>query len=74
MFLTTVGGIRVSDRMEAVDEMENPIPGLFVSGIDAGGGFMTDTYFITMSGCTSGFAINSGRIAGENAAVYAMGI
>jgi ferredoxin len=74
MFLTTTGGIRVSDRMEAVDEMDSPVPGLFVSGVDAGGGFQTDTYFITMAGCTSGFAVNSGRIAGENAAAYAKGI
>jgi fumarate reductase flavoprotein subunit len=59
--------------MEAVDEMDNPVPGLFISGNDAGGGIQTDTYFITMSGCTSGFAINSGRIAGENAAINALG-
>jgi predicted oxidoreductase/ferredoxin len=71
--LTTAGGIRVSDRMEAVDEMDRPIPGLFVSGNDVGGGFQTDTYYITMSGCTSGFAINSGRIAGENAAIKGSG-
>jgi fumarate reductase flavoprotein subunit len=72
-FLTTAGGIRINDRMEAVDDMDNTIPGLFISGNDAGGGFQTDTYFITMSGCTSGFAINSGRIAGENATNYALG-
>jgi ferredoxin len=72
MFLTTAGGIRVSDHMEAVDEMDNPIPGLFIAGIDVGGACQTDTYFITMAGCSSGFAINSGRIAGENAAKYVM--
>ena len=52
--------------------MEKPIPGLFAAGNDAGG-WESETYCVLLSGSKFGFAINSGRIAGENAAKYALG-
>ena len=68
-FLTTVGGIKINERMETLDGEDSPIPGLYAGG-DITGGWESDTYCILLSGTTSGFAINSGRIAGENAAEY----
>jgi fumarate reductase flavoprotein subunit len=68
-FLTTVGGIRINQNMETLDGEDKPIPGLYAGG-DISGGWESDTYCILLSGTTSGFAINSGRIAGENAAEY----
>lgn len=67
-FLNTVGGIKINERMEALDQQARPIAGLYVTGNDAGG-WISDTYNLgTASGSAFGFAINSGRIAGENAA------
>jgi len=68
--LTTVGGLKINEHMELINKDDNPIPGLFASGNDTGG-WVADTYNINLSGSTFGFAINSGRIAGENAAKYA---
>jgi fumarate reductase flavoprotein subunit len=68
-FLTTIGGIKINEHMEVVDKDDQPIPGLYAVGNDAGG-WESDTYDADLSGTTLGFAINSGRIAGENAAKY----
>ena len=67
--LTTLGGLRINHRMEVLDRKDEPIKGLYAAGNDTGG-WETDTYNIHLSGTTFGFAINSGRIAGENAARY----
>jgi predicted oxidoreductase/NAD-dependent dihydropyrimidine dehydrogenase PreA subunit len=68
-YLGTIGGIRVNQNMEAVDDEDRPISGLYIGGVDAGG-FESDTYCALLPGSTFGFAVNSGRIAGENAAKY----
>ena len=65
-FHGTIGGIKINHRMEVLDQHGNPIPGLYAGGIDTGG-WESDTYCITLSGSAFGFALNSGRIAGENA-------
>jgi fumarate reductase flavoprotein subunit len=67
--ISTIGGIRINQKMEALDQQDKPIPGLFAGGTDAGG-WETDTYNLNLPGMAYGFAINSGRIAGENAAIY----
>lgn len=71
-FLTTVGGIQINEKMEAVDREENPVPGLYAVG-DTAGGWEEGTYNKRLSGSAFGFAINSGRIAGENAVARAFG-
>jgi fumarate reductase flavoprotein subunit len=68
----TIGGIKINHRMEALDSQENPIPGLYATGMDAGG-WEADTYNVVLAGHSLGFAVNSGRIAGENAANYVLG-
>ena len=45
------------------------IPGLYAGGTDACS-IYGDTYVFILPGNTMGFALNSGRIAGENAAEY----
>ncbi len=69
-FLGTIGGIKINHRMEALDREHKAIPGLYAAGSDTGG-WESDTYNVVLSGSTFGFAINSGRIAGEHAARYA---
>ena len=66
--LITHGGIRVNERCEALDCNFDPIPNLYVAGVDFGGAD-ADVYNVVMSGHGFGFAVNSGRIAGKNAAV-----
>ena len=68
--LGTLGGVRISSRTEAVDAKGVKIPGLYATGTDAGGMY-GDSYDLMLGGGTAGFAVNSGRIAAENALVYA---
>lgn len=68
-FLTTIGGIKINHRMEVLDKKQIPIKGLYAVGNDTGG-WSSSTYNARLTGHTSAFAINSGRIAGENAASY----
>jgi fumarate reductase flavoprotein subunit len=70
-FPSTIGGIKINHRMEVLDREDDPIPGLYAAGVDTGG-WETVTYNAILSGSTYGFAINSGRIAGENAADYVL--
>ncbi len=65
-YLDTIGGIKVNERMEVLDKEGKAIPGLYAAGIDTGG-WVGDTYCIRTTGTTFAFAVNSGRIAGENA-------
>jgi fumarate reductase flavoprotein subunit len=71
-FLGTIGGIRINEKMEVLNNEYNSIPGVYAAGIDTGG-WEADTYNAVLSGTTFGFAISSGRIAGENAAGYVLG-
>jgi fumarate reductase flavoprotein subunit len=66
---TTQGGIKINHHMEVLDTQDNLIPGLYAGG-DTTGGWESDTYNVHLSGSGLGFALNSGRIAGENAAEY----
>ena len=66
--LGTLGGVRINENIEAVDENGTPIKGLYVAGADAGG--MYGKSYVDFEGGTLGFAYISGKIAGENAANY----
>jgi fumarate reductase flavoprotein subunit len=69
-FMGTLGGIRVNHLTEVVTAYDFPIPGLYAAGIDMGG-VHAESYSMTdTSGATSAFAVNSGRIAGEQAAAF----
>ncbi|MBN1319699.1 MAG: FAD-binding protein [Thermoleophilia bacterium] len=63
----TLGGIRINHKAEVLDEDYEPIPGLYAAGLDACT-IYGDSYPFILPGNTMGFALNSGRIAGENAA------
>ena len=65
----TIGGIRINERIEALNEQNKVIPGLYVAGQDGGGMYGYPYYEIV--GVTQGYAYNSGRIAGENASSFA---
>jgi fumarate reductase flavoprotein subunit len=69
--LGTIGGVKINENIQAVNTKDKPIPGLWVAGSDAGG--MYGNSYSMFEGGTLGFAYNSGRIAGENAAKNALG-
>ena len=63
------GGIKINENMEALDTGDNPIPGLYAAGSSAGC-WETEAYCYHLTGHLVGWALNSGRIAGENAVAY----
>jgi fumarate reductase flavoprotein subunit len=67
--LNTMGGIKVNEHMEVLNEDDAPIPGLYAAGVDTGG-WTGDTYCADLPGTAFGYAINSGCIAGESIAHY----
>lgn len=64
--LDTMGGIKTNNKMEVLDHQDNPIPGLYAAGVCVGG-YTSASYCYMLSGTMFGFALNSGRIAAENA-------
>jgi fumarate reductase flavoprotein subunit len=71
----TLGGIKVNERMEVLNKEQDVIPGLYAAGYDANimYGDTPDYNHLKLAGSALGFALNSGRIAGENAARYIAG-
>jgi fumarate reductase flavoprotein subunit len=64
--LTTLGGAKVTEHLQVVDEKEQTIPGLYAIGHDAGG-LYGDSYDLTIGeGTSSAFAINGGRLAAKD--------
>ncbi|MCL2376477.1 MAG: FAD-dependent oxidoreductase [Defluviitaleaceae bacterium] len=65
----SLGGINVNYKLEVMDDEHKTIPGFYAVGVDACN-IYGDSYPFILSGNTMGFCLNSGRIAGENAAEY----
>lgn len=67
--LSTLGGVRVNENMQALDTHYKTIPGLYVVGNDASGFYSAPSY-PPYQGLALGFAYNSGRIGGMEAAEF----
>jgi fumarate reductase flavoprotein subunit len=65
--LDTTGGIKTSANLEVLDRHRDPIPGLYAAGVLVDG-FEPETYCAELVAGAFGFAVNSGRMAGESAA------
>ena len=59
----TLGGLRINENCEVLDNEGYPIPGLFAIGADASGMLVGDTYGVNVPGTEAGFCIYSGRKA-----------
>jgi fumarate reductase flavoprotein subunit len=68
--LVTHGPIKTNKKMQVLDTKEDPIPGLYVVGDDIGG--VDEDIYGGLGGHSQGFALTSGRLAGQNAATYVM--
>ncbi len=67
----TVGGIKINEHAQAMDKEDNAIPGLYAAGDCANGAHTYDYSLVyTLWGSTLGFASNTGRLAGEHAALF----
>ncbi|MBN1367038.1 MAG: FAD-dependent oxidoreductase [Dehalococcoidales bacterium] len=65
----SLGGIKINEKTEVLTNDFEIIPGLYAAGVDANA-IYGDSYVFVLPGNTLGFALNSGRLAGENAADY----
>lgn len=65
----SLGGIKINHKTEVMDDSWQVIPGFYAAGNDACT-IYSGTYIFQFPGNTMGFAVNSGRIAGEQAAEY----
>lgn len=65
----SLGGIKINHRTEVLNKDWQWIAGLYAAGNDACT-IYGDSYVFILPGNTMGFALNTGRIAGENAAAY----
>jgi fumarate reductase flavoprotein subunit len=67
-FFTTIGGVRINEDIQAVDENGDAIEGLYVGGCDTGS-LCGDIYdFTTAPGEQSSWALNSGRMVAKRVA------
>jgi fumarate reductase flavoprotein subunit len=62
----TLGGIKINHKTEVLDKNWDVMPGFYAAGTDACT-IYGDSYVFVLPGNTMGFALNSGRMAGENA-------
>lgn len=62
----TLGGIKINHKTEVVTNDFNVIEGLYAAGTDTCT-IYGDSYMFLLPGNTMGYALNSGRMAGENA-------
>jgi fumarate reductase flavoprotein subunit len=69
VLLDTIGGIRINEHMQVLDDRNDPIPGLYAAGVVTSG-WESEIYCSELSASAFGFAVNSGRIAGENAVAF----
>jgi fumarate reductase flavoprotein subunit len=66
------GGIKINENMGVPDTADKVIPGPYAAGSTTGC-WESESYCFHLTGRPVGFAINSGRIAGENAVAYLSG-
>lgn len=64
-----LGGVKIDHRARVLNKQEDPIPGLYAAGNDANTIF-GECYPFYMAGNTSGFALNTGRMAGMASAEF----
>jgi fumarate reductase flavoprotein subunit len=72
-FTGTLGGIKINHKTEVLNKDFDVIPGLYAAG-NCAGGMYGDSYDSSSAGTALGFAINSGRMAGESALGYLAGV
>ena len=71
---STCGGLEVDTNVNVIDVDGNPVPGLYAVGNDSLGVLLaSEKAYVTYGGAAAGWALTSGRLAGQYAAAYAKG-
>lgn len=65
----SVGGIKTNEKTEVIGQDWKPITGFYAAGTDACS-IYGDSYPFIFPGTSMGFAVNTGRMAGEQAVTY----
>ncbi len=65
----TIGGVKINAKCQVLDSDCRPIPGLYSAGTDANT-IYGDSYNFKLPGNSMGFAVNSGRLAGDGIEDY----
>ena len=65
----TVGGVKINENCEAINEEFESIPGLYCAGADSCN-IYDDSYMFLLPGNSMGYAVNTGRIAAISAVDY----
>ena len=68
--LGALGGVNVTNQLEVVTQTNEIIPGLYATGNNVSG--ISVAAYVNVEGVGLGFALTSGRLAGTNAAEYAL--
>jgi fumarate reductase flavoprotein subunit len=63
-------GIKVNHKLEVLTKEQEIIPGLYAAGMDTACNIYRDVYVNYLPGNAFGWALNSGRMAAENAYDY----
>jgi Succinate dehydrogenase/fumarate reductase, flavoprotein subunit len=70
---STCGGLDVDEKINVLDKKGAEIPGLYAVGNDSMGVILTEKdAYVTYGGAAHGWVLTSGRLAGTNAATYAL--
>ena len=69
-FFTTVGGLKVNEKNEVLNEDFEPIPGLYAGGSEAGGLYGASYDVVICAGSQQGWAVHSGKRSAESAKAY----
>ena len=65
----TLGGIKINEFAQVLDNDWNKVPGLFAAGTDTCT-IYGDSYMFLLPGNTMGYCVNTGRFAGDSASDY----
>ncbi len=65
--MITMGALKINEFMQALNESDEPINGLYVVGCDAGG-LYGESYTLPVPGSANGFALTSGWLAADHIA------
>jgi fumarate reductase flavoprotein subunit len=65
--MISMGAMKIDDRWRAIGEDDQPIPGLYVVGCDAGG-LWGESYSLPIPGSANGFSVTSGWLAADDIA------
>lgn len=63
--LVTLGGLKVNEQLQVLDEDQNVIPGLYAAG-NASGSYYANDYCVNLPGNSHGRAFTFGYLAGKN--------